>query len=72
MSLGDDIKRGAEKAMGKAKEGLGDLTGNKEAEREGKAEQLEADAKKKGDELREGAEDLVDSAKAKIEDLRRD
>lgn len=72
MGLGDDIKRGAEKAMGKVKEEWGDLTDNEKLEAQGKAEQLGADAKRKMDDVREGAEDLGDKVKSKIEEMRRD
>lgn len=72
MGIGDDIKHGAEKAMGKAKEAFGDLTDNEKAEREGKAQQLEADAKKAAADARDGVEDAADNIKAGIEDTRRD
>ncbi|MDO5494836.1 MAG: CsbD family protein [bacterium] len=72
MGIGDDIKHGAEKAFGKAKEGFGDLTDNERLEAEGKADQLEADAKNAGADLRDGVDDVVDDAKAGIEDMRRD
>ena len=72
MGIGDDIKHGAEKAMGKAKEAFGDLTNNEQAEREGKADQLDADAKKAGADVRDGAEGAVDNVKSGIEDIRRD
>ncbi|HHW84470.1 MAG TPA: CsbD family protein [Actinomycetales bacterium] len=72
MGIGDDIKHGAEKAAGKAKEAFGDLTNNERMEREGKADQLEADVKNTGADIRDGAEDAMDDVKAGIEDMRRD
>ncbi len=45
MGIGDDIKHGAEKLGGKAKEEWGDLTDNERLEAEGKAQQVEADVK---------------------------
>lgn len=64
MGIGDDIKHGAEKLGGKAKEEWGDLTDNERLEAEGKAQQVEADVK-------DAAADLGDTIGRKVDDIRR-
>jgi uncharacterized protein YjbJ (UPF0337 family) len=53
MGIGDDIKHNTEKAVGKAKEGIGDATDNERLEREGKADQTKANVKKVGDDVKD-------------------
>jgi uncharacterized protein YjbJ (UPF0337 family) len=53
---GDDIK-------GKAKEALGDLTGDKDLQREGKVDQATGAAKDKADDAKDWAEDKIDDAR---------
>jgi len=56
MALGDDIKNGAEKAVGSAKEAVGKATGNDKLVAEGKADQAKASVKG-------AASDVSDAAK---------
>ena len=57
----DDLK-------GKAKEAAGEATDDPQLEREGKLDQAGADVKEKVGEVRDKAEDVVDSAKDKLSD----
>ncbi|NLI18930.1 MAG: CsbD family protein [Actinomycetales bacterium] len=63
MGIGDDIKHGAEKLGGKAKEEWGDLTDNERLEAEGKAQQVEADVKN-------AAADVGDTVERTVDDVR--
>lgn len=65
MSTEDRFETATEKLSGQAKEGYGKLTGDKEAEVEGKTQQLGAEAKEK-------VQDLKDGAKGAVEGLRGD
>jgi len=49
----DDAKHNMEKMAGKAKEGIGDATDNESLEAEGKMDQVKADAKKVGDDVKD-------------------
>jgi len=49
----DDAKHNMEKATGKAKENIGDATDNENLEAEGKMDQVKADAKKIGDDVKD-------------------
>lgn len=53
MGAMDDAKHNMEKAAGKAKEHIGDATGNENLEAEGKMDQVKADAKKVGDDIKD-------------------
>ena len=53
MSAGDKIGNAAEDAKGKIKEGAGKATGNDKLEAEGKADQVEADLKKAGENVKD-------------------
>ena len=53
MGIGDDIKHNAEKAAGKVKEEVGDVTDNERLEREGQADQANAKIKKVGDDVKD-------------------
>ena len=55
---GDDMK-------GRAKEAVGDLTGDKDLQREGKADQAVGSIKEKLDHAKEWVEDKVDDLKDK-------
>jgi uncharacterized protein YjbJ (UPF0337 family) len=61
MGLDDKIRHEAEEIVGKAKEGLGRLTGNERLEAEGQAEQAEATVKQAGDHLKDAAHDVKDA-----------
>ncbi|MGM0384714.1 MAG: CsbD family protein [Actinomycetota bacterium] len=58
MGIGDDIKHGAEKLAGKAKEEWGDLTDNERLEAEGKKDQVEADVKDAASDVSEASSDI--------------
>ena len=60
MGLADDIKNKAEEIGGKIKEGIGDLTGNEQAQVEGKADQGKAKAKQVGQDIKDTVEDIKD------------
>nr|WP_309065006.1 CsbD family protein [Microbacterium sp.] len=53
MGAMDDAKHNMEKMAGKAKEGLGDATDNEDLQAEGKMDQVKADAKKVGDDIKD-------------------
>jgi uncharacterized protein YjbJ (UPF0337 family) len=53
MSAEDKIKNAAEKAKGKAKEGVGDATGDESLEAEGRADQAKGDLKQAGEKVKD-------------------
>lgn len=53
MSANDKLKHEAEDLTGKAKEAVGDATGNEKLEDEGKADQVSAKVKKVGDDVKD-------------------
>lgn len=53
MSGLDKAKNAIEDAAGKAKEGLGKVTGDKDTETEGKADQTSADLKNAGEKVKD-------------------
>lgn len=57
MGVGDDIKHNMEDMKGKAKEAVGDATDNERLEAEGKAEQVGANLKKAGDDVKDAFTD---------------
>ena len=61
MSLGDKIKNAAGEAVGKVKEGVGDLTNNESLKAEGQADQAEANAKQTGEKVKDTAKDVFGS-----------
>lgn len=63
MGLGDKITNKAQEVIGKAKEGIGDLTGNEELEAEGQADQAAAKTKQAGEHVKDAAGDVVDGVK---------
>lgn len=54
-----------DKAKGHAKEAIGDLTGNEEMEREGKADRAAGEVKEKVTKAKEWVEDKIDGARRK-------
>ncbi|MDA2814941.1 CsbD family protein [Nocardiopsis sp. RSe5-2] len=56
-------------AVGKAKEGLGKVTGDKGTEAEGKAEQAKAGLKEKAEEAADKAKEKAGEAADKIKDV---
>jgi uncharacterized protein YjbJ (UPF0337 family) len=55
-----------DQAQGKIKQAVGDLTGNKDLKRHGKADEKAGDAKRVVDDAKVKVEHLIDSAKAKM------
>ena len=53
MGLDDKIKNAAEDIAGKAKETIGKVTNNERLEAEGKADQVKADTKKAGENVKD-------------------
>ncbi|MFG6446500.1 CsbD family protein [Microbacterium sp. P07] len=53
MGLDDKIRNAAEDIAGKAKETIGKATNNERLEAEGKADQVKADAKKAGEDVKD-------------------
>ena len=53
----------ADQMKGKAKEAVGDLTGNKDLESEGKADRQAGEAKEKVGKVEEKVEEVIDKAK---------
>jgi len=53
MSAEDKAKNTAETASGKAKEGLGEATGNESLEAEGRADQAKGDLKQAGENIKD-------------------
>lgn len=63
MSFVDKAKNTAEELIGKAKEAVGNVTGNESLEREGQAEQAEANLKQTGEKVKDGVSDAADAVK---------
>ncbi|MFK4729627.1 CsbD family protein [Agromyces mediolanus] len=61
MGLGDKVKHTAEELTGKAKQGIGKMTGNEELEAEGRAEEAKADLKQAGDKAKDAGKDVKDA-----------
>jgi len=53
MSAGDKISNAAEDVKGKVKEGAGKATGDDKLEAEGKSDQVKADLKKAGENVKD-------------------
>lgn len=53
MGIGDKIQNEAEHLAGKAKEAAGDATDNPDLEAEGQKDQVKADAKKVGEDIKD-------------------
>ena len=53
MGMDDKLKHSAEKGMGKAKEKLGDASGDKDLQAEGKTDQSKADLKQAGEKVKD-------------------
>lgn len=60
MSGEDKMKNAAEEAIGKAKEALGDLTDDERLKAEGKTEQVKANLKQAGENVKDAVKDAKD------------
>ncbi len=61
-----DLENKTEQAKGKVKQAAGDLTGDDDLRREGKVDEASGSAKDKLGDLKDKAEDAVDSVKDKL------
>lgn len=59
MGLGDKISNAAQDAKGKAEEAIGKAIDNEQMEAEGKADQIAADAKQAGENVKDGFRDAT-------------
>ncbi|MDA3146259.1 CsbD family protein [Leucobacter sp. UCMA 4100] len=59
MSASDKIEAGMDKAKGKAKEAVGNLTDNEQMVAEGKADQVKGGAKKVVGDVKDTAKDIM-------------
>ena len=57
MGFDDKIKNAVDDVKGKAKEAAGKVTGDRETENEGKADQTKADVKKAGENVKDAFKD---------------
>ena len=69
LSMSGETPRNIDDSKGRLKEAAGDLTGDKDLEREGQVDQATGAAKEKLDEATDQAEETADSLKEKVEDL---
>jgi uncharacterized protein YjbJ (UPF0337 family) len=53
MGATDKVRNKAQEVQGKAKEGLGDVTGNDEWKAEGKGDQMAGNAKQAGEKIKD-------------------
>ena len=60
MSASDKLSAGMDKAKGKAKEALGNVTGDEEKVAEGKADQAKGDLKNAAEKAKDAAKDVFD------------
>jgi uncharacterized protein YjbJ (UPF0337 family) len=67
MGIDDKISNAAEEAVGKAKESIGEVTGNEQLEAEGVKEQATAKAKKLGEKVHDFVEDVVADVKKAVD-----
>ena len=63
MGIGDKGEHKAEDLAGKVKEGLGDVTGDRDMQAEGQAEQSKADVKQAGDNVADALRDASQAVK---------
>lgn len=66
MGMDDKIKNSAEDLGGKAKEAAGKVSGDKNVEAEGKADQVSAEIKDKVSEFTDKAKDVAEEAGANL------
>lgn len=63
MSFTDKAKNKLDETLGKAKEVIGEVTGNEKLEAEGRAEQGKAGLKQAGEHVKDGVTDAKDAVK---------
>lgn len=68
MSAGDKIRNAAEKAVGKAKEGIGKMTDDEKLEAEGRMDQTKASAKQAGEDVKDAAKNVGDNVRDAMKD----
>jgi uncharacterized protein YjbJ (UPF0337 family) len=61
MGLGDKIENKLEEAKGSAKENVGDATGDRSLQAEGRADQADAEVSQAGEHLKDAAKDVKDA-----------
>lgn len=62
MSLEERAKAAAKNIEGKAQEVIGNLTGDQQAQLEGKAKQAEAEMRNAKEDIKDGVKNIVDKA----------
>lgn len=67
MGLDDRIKNSAEQLGGKAKEAFGSMTGNEEAQAEGRAEQVRGEMGNRFEDVKDNARGAADDLKNKFQ-----
>ncbi|MEV5412310.1 CsbD family protein [Thermopolyspora sp. NPDC052614] len=63
MGADDKMRNKAEEIGGKAKEGLGQVTGDEEMQAEGKTDQTEGKVKQSGEKIKDAAKKAKDAIK---------
>jgi uncharacterized protein YjbJ (UPF0337 family) len=63
MSIADKVKNKAEELTGKAKQGIGEATGNERLQAEGLAQETAAHAKQAGEHVKDAGRDVRDTFK---------
>lgn len=63
MGLDDKIQNEAQDISGKTKESVGEATGNRDMQAEGKGDQLSAGVKKAGENIKDAAKNVTDAFK---------
>jgi uncharacterized protein YjbJ (UPF0337 family) len=61
MSFTDKVKNKAEELTGKAKQGIGDATGNERLQAEGAAQEAAAHVKQAGEHAKDAGDDIRDA-----------
>lgn len=64
-----DISKGAGELAGRAKQSVGDLTGNEDLQAEGQIQEVKAKVKQAASDVSDRAEDLAESAEDKVAEV---
>ncbi len=67
MGIGDKAKAAADQAVGKIKQGVGDLTDNERLEAEGAAQEVKGKAEAKAEQVSDAVEDKLDQVKNRLD-----